>query len=143
MRPEHLAAIEHQKQVVAACLTGRGPIIDVLVGAAVVAQARTASRGDREGVGRTARKRAARDALASDGLDGRERADEGAGGIPQLPLEGVGPPRFAGVDGGWIGHRRQKAAKGVRKPRERQKIEHITLHARLRATPRRVRGATP
>ena len=63
LRLEYLAAIERQEQVVAAGLGRRGPVVDVLVGAAVVAQARTAAGGGGESAVRIARKVAAIDGL--------------------------------------------------------------------------------
>lgn len=39
LRREHLAGIERQKEVVAASLGGRGPVVDKLVGAGVIAEA--------------------------------------------------------------------------------------------------------
>jgi hypothetical protein len=126
LRLEHLAAIERQEQVVAAGLGWRGPVVDVLVGAAVVAQARSAGRGGRESAGWIARKVAAIDGLVGDGFDGREGADVGAAGILQLPFEGVGPARHAAVHRRRVGDRRQKAAKGVGGRRE---LEH---HAKPR-----------
>ena len=105
---------------------GVGPVVDVLVGAAVVAQARTAAGGGGESAGRIARKVAAIDGLVGDGLDGREGADVGAAGILQLPFEGVGPARHAAVHRRRVGDRRQKAAKGVG---DRRELEH---HAKTR-----------
>src|SRR6516165_1701499 len=62
---EHLAAVEGQEQRVAAAARG-GPVVDVLVGGGVIAQAGRAGRRGLQGVGGVGGKRRARGGLVGD-----------------------------------------------------------------------------
>lgn len=95
---ERLPAIEGQIQRVAAGRCGRGPVVDVLPGRGVIAQARTAGCGCLEWITAVARKGGARHALICGGCNRGHRADVIAIGIGQTPFDWICPAGFARIE---------------------------------------------
>ena len=96
VRLEYQAAVEREEQG-AAPAARRRPVVDVLVGCGVVAQARPARHAGRKRVGRVAGERGTAGLLVGDVLDCTQGTDVVAIGVLELPFDRIGPAGLAGV----------------------------------------------
>jgi hypothetical protein len=125
-----LAAFERQVQVVASGCCRRSPVVDVLVGRAVVPQAAVARGGGLQRVGRITGEIPAGNARIGYGFNRRQRAHVSAVGIRQLPFHWISLSSFAGVDGRRIIDGREETAELVGDKATVGDLERSALAAR-------------